>query len=64
MRRSYTKQMTEERKNRFNFEPAGVIVTPADGGAPYRADGKPLTDFDREILAGRDPLANVLPQAE
>ena len=52
--------MTEQRfREHFCSDDGGVIVIPVRG-EPYRPDGKPLTDADREIIAGRDPLAAEL----
>ncbi len=35
----------------------GLLVLPSDGEPPRRLDGKPLTDDDRALAAGIDPLA-------
>jgi hypothetical protein len=53
--------MTEERfQQRFSNGLNNAIVEPADGSAPRRLDGKPLTDHDRQLLAGRDPVAKQI----
>lgn len=54
--------MKADRIKRFNSTAEGVLVTPADGGPSYRGDGKPLTDADKAILAGRDPVAEQIQQ--
>jgi hypothetical protein len=38
------------------FEQGTFVVTPADGSPPYRTDGQPLTQIDRDMLDGKDPL--------
>jgi hypothetical protein len=48
--------MKQDRIDRFFSGPESFIVKPKHG-EPYRPDGKPLDDGDREMLAGRDPLA-------
>lgn len=42
-----------------NEESGGFIITSKDGKS-RRSDGLPLTDYDRAILAGRDPIAEQL----
>jgi hypothetical protein len=32
-----------------------IVVNP-DGSHPYRTDGQPLTQIDRDVLAGVNPL--------
>ena len=55
--------MSEDRKDRFVTPAAGMLIIPRDGREPYRADGSPLTDHDREWLAGRDPYQEQLDRA-
>lgn len=43
--------MTQERfREHFSTGADAFVVLPADGSAPRRPDGLPLTDRDREVL--------------
>jgi hypothetical protein len=57
--------MKRERLNqRFSGGADSGLVIPADGSEPRRLDGKPLTDYDRQLLAGRDPIAEQIQELE
>jgi len=53
--------MTQERFNERFASDDGVLIIPGDGSAPYRMDGQPLTDVDRALIAGEDPLKDQIP---
>ncbi len=53
--------MTEDRKFRFNDD-RGMVVIPQDGSPPYRLDGEPLTQMDKDLIAGVDPIAMSTPE--
>jgi len=42
-----------------NKETGGFLITKKDGTS-RRSDGKPLTDYDLALLAGRDPIAEQI----
>jgi hypothetical protein len=44
-------QSRQRQRERFCND-AGFLVLPADGSAPWRPDGQPLTEADRTFLAG------------
>jgi hypothetical protein len=48
-------QRTQRQRERFCSD-AGFVVIPADGSAPWRPDGQPLTEADRAHLAGETAL--------
>ncbi len=49
--------MTPERFQRFCTPAEWILILPSEGKPPRRLDGKPLTDDDRALVAGIDPLA-------